>query len=171
MSLTIRSIEQHELEIYSRVLLEAVLWLQNQQMPLWTPEQVMPEALLQSYRLEECHLAFLKGQPVAGMILQNEDALWDGLETGSALYVHKLAVSRTRAGQRLGREMLDFAREEAARRGKSLLRLDASARHARLCKYYENYGFQKVASRHLEAIDFHLNFYQMPVDVSEKLWA
>ncbi|WP_188999302.1 GNAT family N-acetyltransferase [Deinococcus roseus] len=164
MSLIIRAIEPHELPLYSGLLLDVVLWLQNQGTPLWSPEQITPEALLKLYRLDEFYLAFLKNQPVAGMVLQEKDFLWDGVADGEALYLHKLAVSRTRAGQRLGRDMIDFARQEAARRKKPLLRLDTSAKHPKLCKYYEDYGFEFVGYRHLEDYGFHVNFYQMPID-------
>ncbi|GEM48179.1 GNAT family N-acetyltransferase [Deinococcus cellulosilyticus] len=166
MSLIIRPIEEKELPLYSALLLDAVLWLQNRGTPLWSPEQITPDALLKMYRLEEFYLAFMKDQPVAGMVLQESDFLWHGVAEGDALYLHKLAVSRTRAGQRLGRTMIDFAREEAARRGKPLLRLDTSAKHPRLCKYYEDYGFEFVAYRHLEEYGFHIHYYQLPVDLT-----
>ncbi|MGH2516728.1 MAG: GNAT family N-acetyltransferase, partial [Ktedonobacterales bacterium] len=63
---------------------------------------------------------------------------------GAALYVHGLMVRRTFAGRDIGRALLRWAEREAARRGKSLLRLDCDAKNPTLRAYYERAGFAHV---------------------------
>jgi len=61
-----------------------------------------------------------------------------------ALYVHRMAVTRTHSGIGLGAAMLDWAAARARGRGRSLLRLDAWATNGALHAYYEGLGFEHV---------------------------
>jgi ribosomal protein S18 acetylase RimI-like enzyme len=66
----------------------------------------------------------------------------------SALYVHKLAVSRAYSGHGLGDALLDWAGSHAAAAGRSRLRLDCSKDNAQLQGYYKRLGF-----RHVRTVD------------------
>ncbi|MEU6408643.1 GNAT family N-acetyltransferase [Microbispora sp. NPDC046933] len=65
-----------------------------------------------------------------------------------ALYVHKLAVSRTYSGQGLGEALLDWAALRAAMHNRPYLRLDCAKGNARLQSYYRRAGF-----RHVRTVD------------------
>jgi ribosomal protein S18 acetylase RimI-like enzyme len=67
---------------------------------------------------------------------------------GEALYVHKLAVSRTHSGQGLGEMLLDWAARRAAARGRRWLRLDCAKDNPRLQAFYGSAGF-----RHVRTVD------------------
>lgn len=67
---------------------------------------------------------------------------------GDALYVHKLAVSRTCSGQGLGEVLLDWAALRAAAHDRPYLRLDCAKDNARLQAYYKKAGF-----RHVRTVD------------------
>lgn len=69
-------------------------------------------------------------------------------EPASALYVHKLAVSRAVAGTGLGDALLDWAGGAVAASGLDWLRLDCSKDNPRLQRYYQRRGF-----RHLRTVD------------------
>ncbi|MGW3349655.1 N-acetyltransferase family protein [Nonomuraea rubra] len=62
------------------------------------------------------------------------------------LYVQALVTGRRHAGHGVGRALLGWAADEAARRGVRLLRVDCYAGHdGRLVAYYESCGFTRVA--------------------------
>jgi GNAT superfamily N-acetyltransferase len=76
---------------------------------------------------------------------ETDPLLWTASErTVRAMYIHKLTVDRAFAGQRLGTRLLDWAGDRAARRGATLLRLDAWTSNTRLHQYYLDHGFQHV---------------------------
>jgi len=65
-------------------------------------------------------------------------------DRSGALYLSHLAVDRAFAGLGVGAWLLGEAAEEAARRGKRWLRLDAWRTNARLHAYYRRQGFRLV---------------------------
>lgn len=64
--------------------------------------------------------------------------------TDNALYLFRMAVSRTAAGGDIGGQMLDWVAHEAARLDKKWLRIDIHRRNPSLRTYYEQKGFTKV---------------------------
>ncbi|MGW2547510.1 GNAT family N-acetyltransferase, partial [Kitasatospora sp. NPDC001574] len=62
----------------------------------------------------------------------------------SALYIYKLIVARSEAGNQLGARILDWASVVAAAEGRSWLRLDVWRSNKRLQHYYEKWGFDHV---------------------------
>ncbi|MFI7357306.1 GNAT family N-acetyltransferase [Streptomyces avidinii] len=74
-----------------------------------------------------------------------EDGLWCSEELAEpSLFVNKLTVARTYAGQDLGGRMLDWAGDRAYRSGASWLRLDAWTTNEELQRYYLRHGFEHV---------------------------
>ncbi|MFJ3831454.1 GNAT family N-acetyltransferase [Streptomyces sp. NPDC090046] len=74
-----------------------------------------------------------------------EDGLWFSDELAEpALFVNKLTVARTHAGQDLGGRLLDWAGDRAYRSGASWLRLDAWTTNEELQRYYLRHGFKHV---------------------------
>ncbi|MBZ6137116.1 GNAT family N-acetyltransferase [Streptomyces olivaceus] len=74
-----------------------------------------------------------------------EEGLWtvDELEEPS-LFINKLTVARTHAGQNLGGRLLDWAGDRAHRAGADWLRLDAWTTNTNLQAYYLRHGFRHV---------------------------
>ncbi len=61
------------------------------------------------------------------------------------LYVHFLVASRDYAGRGIGRQLLDFAREQARQRGIQLVRVDCWAGgDGALVRYYMSAGFART---------------------------
>ncbi|WP_033226560.1 GNAT family N-acetyltransferase [Streptomyces virginiae] len=74
-----------------------------------------------------------------------EDGLWLSEELAEpSLFVNKLTVARTHAGQDLGGRLLDWAGDRAYRSGASWLRLDAWTTNDALQRYYLRHGFEHV---------------------------
>lgn len=74
-----------------------------------------------------------------------EQGLWTAQELSEpSLFVNKLTVARTHAGQNLGGRLLDWAGDRAYRVGVSWLRLDAWTTNEALQRYYLRQGFEHV---------------------------
>jgi GNAT superfamily N-acetyltransferase len=74
-----------------------------------------------------------------------ENGLWSERELGeTSLFVNKLTVARTHAGQNLGGRLLDWAGDRAFRGGVKWLRLDAWTTNEGLQEYYRRQGFAYV---------------------------
>nr|WP_206313640.1 GNAT family N-acetyltransferase [Streptomyces coryli] len=74
-----------------------------------------------------------------------EAGLWTADELREpSLFINKLTVARTHAGQDLGGRLLDWAGDRAYRAGAKWLRLDAWTSNTALQRYYLQHGFQYV---------------------------
>jgi GNAT superfamily N-acetyltransferase len=74
-----------------------------------------------------------------------EDGLWSDAELSEpSMFVNKLTVARTHAGQDLGGRLLDWAGDRAYRSGAVWLRLDAWTTNEPLQRYYLRHGFEHV---------------------------
>ncbi|WNO65670.1 GNAT family N-acetyltransferase [Streptomyces sp. AM2-3-1] len=74
-----------------------------------------------------------------------EEGLWTKRELSEpSIFVTKLTVARTYAGQNLGGRLLDWAGDRAYRSGAKWLRLDAWTTNEGLQRYYLQQGFQHV---------------------------
>ncbi|MFD5454575.1 GNAT family N-acetyltransferase [Streptomyces olivaceus] len=74
-----------------------------------------------------------------------EEGLWTADELREpSLFINKLTVARTHAGQDLGGRLLDWAGDRGHRAGAKWLRLDAWTTNTGLQAYYLRHGFQHV---------------------------
>ncbi|MFF4344250.1 GNAT family N-acetyltransferase [Kitasatospora sp. NPDC001540] len=69
-------------------------------------------------------------------------------DPSSALYVYKLIVARSAAGQKLGARILDWLSVIAAAEGKQFVRLDVWRNNRGLQLYYTKQGFEHVRTEH-----------------------
>lgn len=73
------------------------------------------------------------------------EGLWTSEEEADpALYVSKLTVARTHAGQNLGGRLLDWGGDRAYRSRAAWVRLDAWTTNRALQRYYLRQGFEHV---------------------------
>lgn len=142
----LRPVQIEEMAVVSALLQASAAWTAGRGQPLWPPELLTPEALLGAYGLEAWRLAELEGQAVATLALPDHDPLfWPDDPPGSALYLHKLAVSRARRG--LAPAVLQAAVDEARSRGVGWLRLDTVYDRPPLRAIYERFGFEYAGER------------------------
>ncbi|MEV8308966.1 GNAT family N-acetyltransferase [Streptomyces flavidovirens] len=74
-----------------------------------------------------------------------EEGLWTDAELSEpSLFVNKLTVARTHAGQNIGGRLLDWAGDRAYRSAAKWLRLDAWTTNEALQRYYLRQGFEYV---------------------------
>ena len=96
------------------VLSEAAQWIAAEGRPLWTATDIAPERIRRDTEAGGYFIA-RNGGEVAGVVrLDLEDPhFWPEIESGSSVFVHKLAVRRAWAGQGVPAALLGFAREHA----------------------------------------------------------
>ena len=136
------------------VMHDVALWMQKSGMHLsewWQPLNMNRDYLLHHAEPSEFYVAVMKSKLAASVILQDSERnqSWksvDGNNPKKALYVHWLCVARDFAGQGFSKKMVDFAANEATKRGFTLLRLDTDANEEKLCKLYETLGFQLMGT-------------------------
>jgi ribosomal protein S18 acetylase RimI-like enzyme len=140
----IRAVGQEHVACALLILREASQWLASRGLPAWS-ERDLQQADLPSQSATGCLiLGFMHGKPTACMLLQSSDPLyWPRATRGSALYLHKLAVSRAHAGCGWGPRMIAWAKIETRRQGIRRLRLDTWA-DSPLIELYEAHGFRRL---------------------------
>lgn len=144
--LEIRAARPDEVDVIEGLLVEVSEWLASRDIDQW---QYPPhrDRILHALARGQVYLAILDGKPVGTLQLDDyaDPEFWtsdDRPET--ALYIHRMAVSRSAAGQGIGSVMLDWAARRAADSGKPRLRLDAWKTNPGLHRYYRGEGFQLV---------------------------
>jgi GNAT superfamily N-acetyltransferase len=139
---------------------EATLWVEArgyEQWPLPFPREEIADAIERG----EVYVAEVGGDVVATVTLLWDDELHWGERPPDAAYVHKLAVSRARAGQQIGRAIVEWADETAAANGRSFLRLDCQRANPGIRNYYDELGFEHRADDVINGRD--LSLYERPV--------
>ncbi|WP_102275602.1 GNAT family N-acetyltransferase [Cytobacillus massiliigabonensis] len=90
------------------------------------------------------------GVIVATFTLYPTQSSWDKYTWGNlndgAVYLHRLAISRTKIGSGLGKKILQWMETILEKEGKNSLRLDCVGNNSKLNEFYRNYGFEKVGN-------------------------
>lgn len=140
MSIKVRTAVESDLEVVVSILHEAVNWLSEKGMPLWKLSDFTIEAMKPAIDSGQLIVAERDGKVVASVLRQWEDPLfWPDKEEGQAVYIHKLVVRRSGAGQGFSKALIDWVANDAATRSRKYLRLDSAPRLA-LLKVYEKIG-------------------------------
>lgn len=125
-------------------------WISDRGGDQWasnTREKMRPR-FTDSVERGECYVAEDCDGRLVGTVTVDEYADPEFWKTGdapdSALYVHRMIVDRSLAGQDIGGALLDWAAGIAAAKGRKWLRLDAWRTNRPLHAYYERQGFTPV---------------------------
>lgn len=139
----IRAVGQEHLPCALAILREVSQWLTDRGLRGWTECDLQKADLPSHSAAGGLILGFTHGKPAACMLLQSSDSVyWPRAAMGSALYLHKLAVSRAQAGCGWGPRMISWAKVETRRRGIRRLRLDTWV-DSPLVELYEAHGFRR----------------------------
>jgi len=125
----------------AELLDEATVWVGERGYEQW-PLPFPREEVAQAIERGEVYVAELDGDAVATVTLLWDDPTYWGERPADAAYVHKLAVSRACAGQRIGQAIVEWADATAAAAGRDFLRLDCLRDNAGIRAYYERLGFE-----------------------------
>lgn len=134
-----------------RLRREAIAWLQAQGQDQWSTDWPDTDTMVAGFErdLREGSTWFALDD-VGGVLAvittnrRTHSGLWTPQEESTALFVHRLTLTRAAAGRGIGARLLDFAGEQAEQAGLPWLRLDAWTTNSRLHDYYRGQGFRLV---------------------------
>ncbi len=151
--------QQGDLDRVLEILEEASRWLSSKGLETqWRPSPAFRRTIKKS--IERGHVYVVKDVEgtVGTMTLQWSDEKFWGDVPSDAGYIHKIAITRSHAGQCLGLRLLNWAEAKARAEGKRYLRLDCLASNKRIREYYEKAGFVHV--RDTEAPGWRASLYE-----------
>jgi GNAT superfamily N-acetyltransferase len=137
----VRRCQARDVAEVAALLDEATVWVGERgyaQWPLPYPRDEIEAAITRG----EVYVAELDGEIVATVTLLWDDPTYWGERPADAAYVHKLAVRRACAGQRIGSAIVEWADRTAAAAGRDFLRLDCLGDNPAIRAYYERLGFE-----------------------------
>ncbi|MEX2208654.1 MAG: GNAT family N-acetyltransferase [Myxococcota bacterium] len=124
-----------------RLLNDAAVWLEARGIEQWKPGALPRAVVSGGIRAARVFVVRASDALIATLQLEDSDPATWGADAGDALYLHRLCVARTHAGDGLGLRLLDWAAATARARGRRLLRLDCVASNDALRRYYARAGF------------------------------
>ena len=138
----------------------AVAWLvANGRSEQWgtdpfTQRQPVIDMITRMVEDGDLFLAEIDGEPVGALVVNPVPMHYVAPIEEPELYIQLLVSSRRHKGQGIGSQLISFAREEAARREVSLLRVDCYAGpDEALIGYYESQGFVRSLLLELKSDD------------------
>ena len=158
--MNIRRCQAEDVTTVGTLLDEATVWVGERGFEQW-PLPFPRDELAAAVERGEVYVAELNAKPVATVTLLWRDPLYWGERPPDAAYLHKLAVSRACAGQRIGRALVEWADRTAAAAGRSFLRLDCLRDNPGIRTYYENLGFEHRGDLVVNGRD--MSIYERPV--------
>jgi len=146
MQLAIAAAARADLDAVMGLLREARSWHQEQGVEAWREFDLARIAAdIDAGRVYIAHGT--AGVCGTVTLMESDVGVW-AEEQGDAIYVHKLAVSRSLAGRGIGTEVLRWARDAARQKGRRWLRLDTWDGNRKMRDYYERQGFRHVRDQY-----------------------
>jgi len=157
----VKRARHEDADTVAELLDEATVWVGElgfEQWPLPFPRDELAEAI------DRGEVYVVEGEddePVATLVLLQEDPQYWGDRPQDAFYLHKFAVRRDRAGRGIGAAVVEWANAEAAEAGREFLRLDCLCDNPRIRDYYEDLGFEHRGDLVLNGRN--MSLYERPV--------
>ena len=140
-----RAAVEADLPAMHEVYMSVVAWIRARGETHWPIEKLSVDHLREWADLGEAYVASVDGDIVGAARVQRSDThVWPDRDDGSALYIHKLAVTRAARGRSIGRQMLSAVEQRATNEGVGAVRLDTAMVNHRLVRYYLDAGYTHV---------------------------
>jgi ribosomal protein S18 acetylase RimI-like enzyme len=147
--LVLRHATEHDHKVIIQLIDRAAEWLRTKNTDQWAQPWPSVEdrshRILRDLRLAKTWIAWDGGTPAATITADSADRpIWPAeMLRDRAVYVCRLVVSRSHAGQGLGAALLDWAGLRAMRRhGARWVRVDVWTTNKALHAYYRRQGFE-----------------------------
>jgi GNAT superfamily N-acetyltransferase len=157
----VRRAHHEDADTVAGLLDEATVWVNGlgfSQWPLPFPRDELAGAI---DRGEVYVVEAEDGEAVGTVTILLDDPLYWPDSPPDALYVHKFAVRRDRAGRGIGAAIVEWANAEAAEAGRDFLRLDCLGDNPGIRDYYEELGFEHCGDLVLDGLN--MSLYERPV--------
>ena len=143
MQLSIRQATSQDIDAVAEILGEAARWLEEQGMPMWRQDELLPSHIVADVDSGQFFLAECDGVPAGTIRFQLADNLfWPDVPQDDSAFIHRLAVRRRFAGGEVSSALLLWAIAHTHTLGLRYVRLDCEASRARLRAVYERIGFR-----------------------------
>ena len=139
--MNVRRCQAPDVAAVATMLDEATAWVGQRGYEQW-PFPFPREEIAAAIERGEVYVGELDGDVAATVTLLWDDPVYWGERVADAAYVHKLAVSRSCAGRRIGQAIVEWADAAAAAAGREFLRLDCLRDNPGIRAYYEGLGFE-----------------------------
>jgi ribosomal protein S18 acetylase RimI-like enzyme len=125
----------------------AAEWLLSRGIEQWRPGEATAAGVAARADAGQLFVVREGDQVVAAVVIVPSDTEVWGPRADDAGYLHTLVIDRRRAGEGLGRRVLDLAEARIAAQGGSRARLDCAAANPGLTSYYRHAGYHQVGLR------------------------
>ena len=149
MGLTIKRAVAGDIPLVAGILSRAIGYKLNHDDSAWGLRTFSHEEVSDMVTSGLTYIAYLENKPVGTVRLQWEDAMFWGEQPPDAGYIHLLAVAPDMHGQGVGKQIIDWAVEQAVQNERQFLRLDCHPDNKGLCAYYEKQGFVRKDMRRI----------------------
>jgi GNAT superfamily N-acetyltransferase len=141
MPIVIRAADPTEAPLVAALLAEVAQWLRDHSILQWDPAEFTPALVARWQAMGVVLLAWHGDEAIGTVSLSlHDDPLWRDVPA-PAVYLHKLAVRRSVAGQGVSHALLRASAAWAAAQGARVIRLDCWAGNAKLRAFYANAGY------------------------------
>ena len=152
MILHFRIATDFELPIAIALFKEAAENLNSRGIDHWRfwlePTPAIIDWVAEGFKNKEFYFVETEGEVVVGMFrLMFEDQLYWGKQDMPSGYIHNFVVRQAYSGKQVGTQILEYIEQLLLTKGIQFLRLDCNAKNVRLCNYYIQQGFVKVAEK------------------------
>lgn len=138
-------------------------WQQQKQIQQWIPGELTIEQVAEQISRNEWWILEEERKIIATVrIVETDEVIWPE-DDPQAAYIHGLMVDRSRAGQSIGKQVLEWAEQAILANGQSIARLDCVASNVALCQYYTSRGYSERG-----VVDFEPDSTWFPVRRFEK---
>ena len=135
---------QEDVPLVTDILTDATHYKVKLGDEIWGDEGWSEEEVKDEMSKGTMYLVRQDGEVIGTVLLQWDDDINWGPQPPVAGYMHRLAIKSGHHGKDLGKQIVGWAEEQVAQRGREYLRLDCEAANTELCAYYENLGFERV---------------------------
>lgn len=148
MRIAIEPSHEGNMEAFSHYWNSAVAYQQANRLPSWPS---FPEPTIRAEIRDGLHFqATYEGQILGYFSLAlNDPIIWQDLEKGDAIYIHRICVNPSIRGQKLASRVFDWACSYCTSLGRKYVRMDTWASNKGLIDYYEKCGFRVLKFKQL----------------------
>lgn len=144
----IRRTTDVDIQTIEEIYADVVRWMDENGLHQWEMRNVAWAALSEYYQINDFYIAYEGAAPAACMACVDVDpSFWPDIPKGESLFLHKVAVKRSFAGQGISKQLIDFAKKMARGRGIQAIRLDCHQDREKVRALYEKEGFRCVEEK------------------------
>jgi GNAT superfamily N-acetyltransferase len=139
-------------------------WLIDSGHELWAVDDLTHQNLVDQHTQDNLYVMYADDEPAAVFILQWSDPLYyPTVPLNTTGLIHKLAIRRQFAGQRLFTNIIQFCREQCLARHIHEIQLETDATRPKLLQFYESYGFSRTHRQQIEEFGktFDCQYYRL----------